>query len=67
MNYRIEIKWGVIFIVMMLLWTFLEKSVGLHSQYISLHPIYSNFVIIPSVIIFVLALLDKKKNSTMDL
>lgn len=62
MNYRIEIKWGVIFIVMMLLWTFLEKSVGLHSQYISLHPVYSNFVIIPSVIIFVLALLDKKKN-----
>ncbi|HMQ67833.1 MAG TPA: DUF4199 domain-containing protein [Ignavibacteria bacterium] len=62
MNYRIEIKWGVIFIIMMLLWTFLEKSVGLHSRYISLHQVYSNLVIIPSVIIFILALLDKKKN-----
>jgi hypothetical protein len=62
MNYRIEIKWGVIFIIMMLIWTFMEKLVGLHSQYISIHKIYSNFVLIPSVIIFVLALRDKKKN-----
>lgn len=62
MNYRIELKWGVIFIIILLFWTFMEKSVGLHSQYISVHQLYSSFVIIPYFVIYILALRDKKVN-----
>lgn len=61
-NYRIEIKWGAIIIGMMLLWNLLEKSVGLHSKYISKQQLYSNFIIIPFIIIYIMALMDKRKN-----
>jgi hypothetical protein len=59
---KIEIKWAVIFMAMMLLWMVLEKLVGLHDQHIDKHMIYTNFVAIPAIIIYVFALLDKRKN-----
>jgi len=58
----IEIKWGIIFFLMMLVWMFLEKISGLHSIYIDQHMIYTNLVAIPSIAVYVLALLDKKRN-----
>lgn len=59
---KIEIKWAFIFIIMMLLWMFLERIFGLHDEHIHLHPIFTNFVAIPAIIIYVLALLDKRNN-----
>lgn len=61
-KYKIEIKWAFIFISMMLLWMLLERLLGLHDQHIDKHMIYTNFVAIPSIIIYVFALLDKRKN-----
>lgn len=61
-KFSIELVWSIIFIVMMLLWMWLEKIVGLHSTHIDLHYIFTNFVAILAVLIFVLALLDKRKN-----
>lgn len=60
---KIELKWGVIFALMQLLWITLEFAVGLHDKYISWHPILTNFVAIPSIIIMVLAILEKRKES----
>ena len=59
---KIEIKWAIIFTLMILVWMFLEKLAGLHSEHIDIHPIYTNFIAIPTIIIYVLALLDKRKN-----
>lgn len=59
---KIEIKWAIIFTIMILLWMFIEKLAGFHSEHIDKHPIYTNFIIIPTIIIYVLALLDKRKN-----
>lgn len=59
---KIEIKWAIIFIVMMLLWMVLERLVGLHDKHIDKHMIYTNIVAIPAILIYVLALLDKRKN-----
>lgn len=59
---KIEIKWAVIFVLMMLGWMVLEKSLGYHDEKIADHPIFTNFVAIPSIAIYVFALLDKKKN-----
>jgi len=59
---KIEIKWAIIFTIMILVWMFIEKLAGFHSEHIDKHPIYTNFIIIPTIIIYVLALLDKRKN-----
>jgi hypothetical protein len=58
---KIEFKWSLIFVAVMLLWMFFEKLIGLHSEHIDKHPIYTNFIAIPAIIIYVLALIDKRK------
>lgn len=61
-KYQIEIKWGIIFGLMSLLWMVLERITGLHDQHIEQHAIYTNFVAIPAIAIYVLGLLEKRKN-----
>jgi FtsH-binding integral membrane protein len=56
-----EIKWGVIFTIFMLLWMIMEKVLGFHGERIEQHMIITNFVAIPAIVIYVLALLDKRK------
>jgi len=61
-NYKIEIKWALIFTTTMLTWMVLERWAGLHDVNIDKHPIVTNFIMIPAILIYVFALLDKKKN-----
>ncbi|NCA86909.1 MAG: DUF4199 domain-containing protein [Clostridia bacterium] len=61
-KFIIEIKWALIFVVMMLLWMLLERLFGLHDRNIEYHPLVTNFVAIPAIIVYVLALLDKRRN-----
>jgi len=58
---KTEFKWTILFILMSLLWIYLEKITGLHHEYIEHHPIYTNLYAIPAIIIYVLALKEKKK------
>lgn len=61
-KFAIEIKWGVIFTFASLLWIFIEKQLGWHDELIAKQPIYTNLFGIVAIIIYVLALLDKRKN-----
>ncbi|MDP3929054.1 MAG: DUF4199 domain-containing protein [Bacteroidota bacterium] len=61
-SFEIEIKWAFIFILVGLFWMVLERIFGLHDIHIAKHAIYTNFVAIPAVAVYVYALLDKKKN-----
>ena len=61
-NIRIEIKWALIFAAMSLTWMLIEKLAGLHDAHIDKHPIYTNFIAIPAIAVYVLALNDKRKN-----
>lgn len=61
-KYRIEIKWALIFVVMMLLWMVMEKLLGFHDTHIDNHAIVTNLIAIPAIAIYVFALLDKRKN-----
>lgn len=61
-KYKIEIKWAFIFVAMTLTWMFIEKMAGLHSSNIEKHPIYTNLIMIPALIIYYLALTDKRNN-----
>ncbi len=60
-EYKIEIKWAVVFSVMMLAWMVLERLTGLHDQHIDQHATFTNFVSVPAIGIYVLALLDKRR------
>jgi hypothetical protein len=59
-NFSVEIKWILIFVVVQLLWFVGEKLFGLHSTNIDLHPVYTNFFAIPAILIYYLALREKK-------
>lgn len=61
-KFKIEIKWGVIFILMSLTWILIERVCGLHSTHIDLHPYISMLFMVPAVAVFVLAIKDKKQN-----
>lgn len=60
---RLELKWAFLFFAMMLLWMVGEKLSGLHDVHLDQHPIFTNFVAIPAIIIYVLALLEKRKKN----
>ena len=61
-NYAIEIKWGIIFFVVSLLWMYFEKAMGWHDALISQHAIYTNFFGLFAVAIYLFAIYDKRKN-----
>lgn len=61
-KYSIELKWALAFAGMSLVWMALERMVGLHDTHIDKHAVYTNLIAIPAITIYVLALLDKRKN-----
>jgi Co/Zn/Cd efflux system component len=61
-NFRIEFKWGIIFTVASILWTLIEKLVGLHDQYVGRQMMFSAVFGVVAVPLFAFALSDKKKN-----
>lgn len=61
-KYSIEIKWGIIFALIGLLWMMLEKALGWHDELIGKHMIYTNFYAVVAITVYVIALLDKRKN-----
>jgi hypothetical protein len=61
-NLKIELKWALIFTAMTLTWMVLERVAGLHDRYIDKHMIFTNFIAIPAIAVYVFALLDKRKN-----
>jgi len=55
-----EVKWALIFTAMMIAWMVGERLTGLHGEHIAQHPVYTNLVAIPAIVIYVLALRDKR-------
>ncbi len=61
-NYRIELKWAIVFVLMTLTWMVIEKLAGMHSTHIDKHAIFTNLIAIPAITVYVLALRDKRQN-----
>jgi hypothetical protein len=61
-HYRIEIKWAIVFVLMTLTWIVIEKLTGMYTTNIDKHAIVTNIIAIPAVTVYVLALMDKRKN-----
>ncbi|WP_417659359.1 DUF4199 domain-containing protein [Pseudidiomarina sp.] len=67
-NYKLEIRWGFIFSVAMLLWLLVERLVGLHSTYIEYHMVWTNLFAVVAIAVYVFALRqkrDKELNGSM--
>jgi hypothetical protein len=68
-KFKIEFKWAIYFSIIALGWMYFEKIMGWHDEKIHLQQIYTMFFGIIAILIYVFALLDKKKNyfnNTMD-
>jgi hypothetical protein len=61
-NKKIEIKWAIVFTVIALLWMMFEKSMGWHSELIADHALYTNWFALIAILIYIVALMDKRKN-----
>lgn len=59
---KIEIKWGVLFVLVGLIWMVFEKAMGWHDVHIDKHETYTLFMAPIAISIYVFALLDKKRN-----
>ncbi|MFH1000166.1 MAG: DUF4199 domain-containing protein [Bacteroidota bacterium] len=62
MKFKFELKWGMLFIIAMIVWMIFEKLMGWHGPKIEQHPIYTNFYALVAILVYVLAFLDKRKN-----
>jgi hypothetical protein len=60
-KYQTELKWAGIFFGMYLVWMLLERLCGLHGPRIQYQQLVSMFILIPSLLIYVLALREKKR------
>jgi len=61
-QFKIEIKWAIAFFLVHLLWMILEKMSGLHGSHIDKHAIVTNFFAVPAILVYLFALLDKRRN-----
>ena len=61
-KYKTEIKWALIFSGMFLAWMAIERIAGLHSTLLSKQQLVTPFILIPSFVIYILALRSKRKN-----
>lgn len=68
-KFKIEFKWAILFSLSLLVWMAFEKTLGWHTEKIGFQPIYTMLFGFIALLLYVLALLDKKKNyynGTMD-
>jgi len=61
-NFSVEIKWGILFSLLSMVWVIGEFVVGLHDIHIAKQPIYTNLFAFVAISIYALALRDKKVN-----
>lgn len=61
-NFSIEIKWGIQFSILSIVWMIIEKTAGWHDALIGKQLIYTNLFGFLAILIYFLAMRDKKKN-----
>ena len=62
-KFSIEIKWGIIFFVVALVWMYFEKMMGWHGDNIDQHATYTLLFMPIAILIYVLALREKKQSN----
>lgn len=60
-QYRVEVKWALIIIAMTWVWAAIERLCGLHDEHIAKVRFYTNFFIIPLILLYLVALVNKRR------
>jgi hypothetical protein len=60
-NFKTELNWAIIYTLASLIWMAIERLVGLHDVHIDKHMIYTNIFMLPAILIYLMAVLDKRK------
>ena len=61
-KFAIEIRWGIQFSIVTLVWMIFEKTMGWHDELISDQTKYTNLFAFVAIGLYFIALVDKKKN-----
>ena len=61
-KYSIEIKWAVIYSIMTIAWALIGKAMGFQDEKIEWVFLFNTLILIPSLIIYFLVAIDKRKN-----
>jgi hypothetical protein len=61
-NLKIEVKWGVLFILAGLIWMVFEKAMGWHDIHLENHATYTLIFAPIAIALYVFALVDKKRS-----
>ncbi|GAH11581.1 unnamed protein product, partial [marine sediment metagenome] len=61
-KYQVEIKWGVIFSVVALVWMIFEKTMGWHSIHIDKHATYTMLFFPIAILVYLFALREKRSS-----
>ena len=59
-KFEIEFKWAIYFIILLFLWFYMEKLLGLHDQYVKWEGLFSFLIILPQALLYHFALKNKK-------
>jgi len=60
-KFTVEIKWAIIFTTVNVAWVAFEKTMGFHSEHIEKQMFFGYLFAIPTLIIYALALVEKKR------
>ena len=55
-SWDLEMKWGLLFTLVALLWMVMEKALGWHDEHLDKHMLLTNLFAIPAIWVFVLAM-----------
>lgn len=61
-KYKTELKWALIFSGMFLAWMSMERMTGLHTNQLANQQLVTTLILVPSFVIYVLALRSKRKS-----
>ncbi|MES2863142.1 MAG: DUF4199 domain-containing protein [Bacteroidota bacterium] len=61
-KFKIEFKWAIYYTFLGIMWFQLEKYLGFHDEKIANHPFFTNLMYVLVFGIYILFLIDKKKN-----
>ena len=59
-KFSIEIKWGILFAIAILVWAIIEKTVGLYRTSIQNYALYTNLFAFVAIALYVLGIREKK-------
>ena len=62
-KFGVEIKWGSILAVIVLIWYYVEKALGYHDDRALYQPVFNFLVMLPMFVIYVMALRERREDT----